>query len=89
MLLCREVLVLAFRYDSHMTPERYELADATGQLTQDEVAAGWHFCEELDGALVNANDCDIRQFCQCFGQELPELPEFDFETFKGICEEYL
>ena len=72
-----------------MTPERYELADATGQLTQDEVAAGWHFCDELDGALVNANDCDIQQFCQCFGQELPEPLEFDFERFKEICEEYL
>jgi len=48
-----------------MTDERYAEADKTGQLTEEEFNQGWHFCLELDGALVNHVGCENTEWCKC------------------------
>jgi hypothetical protein len=41
----------------------------TEDLTQEDVANGWHFCWEMDGLLLNANDPD-NDFCHCLDKQL-------------------
>lgn len=43
-----------------MTPRRaYELeTDMNAKLTPEEMAAGWHFCPDWDGMLVDMNDIE-------------------------------
>lgn len=50
-----------------MTPERYRQADASGTITASEIDNGWHFCMELDGALVNCEH--TYRFCNCLGSQ--------------------
>jgi hypothetical protein len=52
-----------------MTNERYREADQTGQLTEAEVAEGWHFCYELDFALVNHVGAPNTEWCKCLEKE--------------------
>ena len=47
-----------------MNDERYAEADVEGKLTPEEIAEGWHFCCELDEALVNFKD--VSEFCTCY-----------------------
>jgi hypothetical protein len=36
-----------------MSDDRYqELMETDGTLSAEEIAAGWHWCEEFDGMLV-------------------------------------
>jgi len=30
-----------------------------GKLTEEEIAYGWHFCEELDDCLVDRDGCPL------------------------------
>ena len=52
-----------------MTPERYrELElDYNLKLTPEEVAAGWHFCMEWDGMLINRHHKE-GEACFCYEQ---------------------
>ena len=34
------------------------------QLTEDEIKAGWHFCDDWDGLLVHPDDIEF-QHCTC------------------------
>ena len=51
-----------------MTPERYHLLsesdDPEDCLTEEEIAAGWHYCYEFDGLLVGPG-MDELECCQC------------------------
>jgi hypothetical protein len=51
-----------------MSTERYlELSegDESGpNLTEEEIAAGWHFCVEFDGALIHP-DWEEAESCRC------------------------
>ena len=49
-----------------MTANRWQevMNDPAERLTDQEVAAGWHFCRELDGLLVNPNE-ERLEFCHC------------------------
>ena len=61
----------------------------TGELTDDEVAEGWHFCPELDYELLQCRGC-VAEHCGFleFGQgdryfgidESFELPDEKFEA---------
>ncbi len=45
-----------------MDKERYKQLDTTGMgLTEEEIAAGWHFCSEMDELLCQAGSPD----CHC------------------------
>lgn len=55
-----------------MTDERYREADKTGKLTEAEVAEGWHFCYELDGALVNHVGAANTEWCKCLDEDNKE-----------------
>lgn len=60
-----------------MTPERYREADATGKLTDAEVAAGHRFCCEWDGLLIYHEDPEAH-CCSCLresGFPPPKMPE--------------
>lgn len=49
-----------------MTPERYrELSrNMAAALTPEEVAAGWHFCCDWDGLLIN-DEYPEAECCTC------------------------
>ncbi len=47
-----------------MTDEEYQTYDRAGKLPDNLVAEGWHFCSELDYALVNRED--VSGFCRCY-----------------------
>lgn len=50
-----------------MTEERYNLLmESEEPLTEQEIAAGWHFCSEFDGLLVGPGMSE-QEFChyQC------------------------
>jgi len=48
-----------------MTDERYNtLMRDEGELTQEEIDEGWHFCIEFDGLLIGP-DWEERKFCHC------------------------
>jgi len=55
-----------------MTDARYkQLNDSDDyQLTPDEIALGWHWCNEFDGLLVGP-ECDELHFCSCWPKEHP------------------
>lgn len=40
------------------------MADDTLSLTEDEIAAGWHWCNEFDGLLVGPG-CGELHACSC------------------------
>jgi len=43
-----------------MTQDRWnELMYGDGKLTEEEIAYGWHFCEELDDCLVDRDGCPL------------------------------
>ena len=67
-----------------MSFERYDfLMDETGpcvQLTEDEVKAGWHFCDEWDGLLVHPDSVEF-QHCTC-----PHMTQFRTEERKKMWE---
>ena len=48
-----------------MTDERYRFLMKNDEepLTEEELAAGWHFCWEFDGLLRNNNEEDFK--CDC------------------------
>ncbi len=48
-----------------MTDKRYHelMASDDLKLSQEEIAAGWHFCSEMDGLLANSNEADGDCFC--------------------------
>ena len=55
-----------------MTWERWDTLDGGNDedgphLTEEEIAAGWHFCYGWDGLLVNLNDDSDSgyEFCTC------------------------
>ncbi len=50
---------------SGMTNERWRalMSDDSLELTADEIAAGWHFCCEMDGLLANSKEPDGDCFC--------------------------
>ena len=48
-----------------MTPERYDAVFAEeSELTPEEAAIGWHFCEEFDGLLIGPG-MDEMKVCYC------------------------
>lgn len=49
-----------------MTSNRYKelMADDTAQLTDAEIAAGWHFCQDYDGLLVGPGMMEL-SVCRC------------------------
>ena len=52
-----------------MTRERYDylMRDTKSELTDAEVNAGWHFCYDFDGLLVNHLDGGPEAACcTCF-----------------------
>lgn len=55
-----------------MTPERYkQLTDTDDyQLTPDEIALGWHWCNEFDGLLVGPGSHELK-FCKCLDEKHP------------------
>ncbi|WP_417744809.1 hypothetical protein [Rosistilla oblonga] len=69
--------------------ERYEniMWNETEELRQDEIDAGWHFCNEMDGLLINAND-PANSFCGCLATSEDHAPlvtirkEFVEEEFR-------
>lgn len=52
-----------------MTEERYWALVRSNSLglTQEEMEQGWHFCHELDGALINPDE-DYLPWCLCLGR---------------------
>ncbi len=50
-----------------MTDQRFELLmkSQTEQLTEAEIAEGWHFCPDWDGLLVQQGDFQAGEFCLC------------------------
>lgn len=48
----------------YMPQELYEHYDEIGQLPKMWVDNGWHFCAELDYALVHRHH--VKDFCRCF-----------------------
>lgn len=56
-----------------MNRERYIQAHNEGHVTKEELAQGWHFCCELDEALVQYKD--VASFCRCLGDVPPEKPD--------------
>jgi len=59
-----------------LTPEQYEEIDSAGNVPQPCLDAGWHFCCELDYALVNRNDLGM-DFCECYSEEDAKKAEGD------------
>ena len=55
-----------------MTVDRYEEIQIgqSDNLTQEEVDAGWYFCNDCDGLLVNKEDLHI---CQNPDKLIPNL----------------
>ena len=54
-----------------MNPKRYEeLMDfrSTATLTKEEIAVGWHFCNEWDGLLIGPH-YDELDCCRCLPHE--------------------
>jgi hypothetical protein len=55
-------------YKAGMTHERFSLLSDpkfTGSLTEEEMAAGWHFCNTgWDGMLVHITEEEM-EFCMC------------------------
>lgn len=49
-----------------MTPERYNFLEVKfgATLTQEEIAAGWHFCENWNDMLIH-RDWPEFQECTC------------------------
>lgn len=49
-----------------MSDERYfALCESdTKELTEEEIAAGWHFCWDFDGALIHP-DWEEAESCHC------------------------
>lgn len=49
-----------------MNNERYKLLmESEELLTADEIALGWHFCNEFDGLLVGPG-MDELNYCSCW-----------------------
>lgn len=50
-----------------MTKQRYKQLTDTDDynLTADEIALGWHFCNEFDGLLVGPG-MDELNYCSCW-----------------------
>lgn len=54
---------------------RYLEANQMARLTDDEIEAGWHFCYDWDGLLVNRYDTEGEgAACTCFSQSQCGLP---------------
>ena len=53
----------------HLPDDLYAVFDAAGHVPPEWQKSGWHFCCELDGALVNRRD--VKAFCECF-DNLPQ-----------------
>ena len=60
-----------------MTEERYDMLMWWGspdntkeipQLSDDEIADGWHFCHDWDGLLIHP-ECPEYESCACLGQD--------------------
>ena len=48
-----------------MSREQYEEFDRTGELTDEWVNAGWHFCLELDPFIGSGTTAAVAQKCGC------------------------
>lgn len=57
-----------------MTDERWKLLSeddpSAGELTESEVAEGWHWCQEFDGLLVGPGMGELRP-CKCLPKNHP------------------
>lgn len=51
----------------YMPTYLYQRFEEQGRIDQEWLAKGWHFCNELDGALVHRED--VKSFCKCFDDE--------------------
>lgn len=58
-----------------MTPERLQELrdDETGELTAEELEAGWHWCAEFDFMLVGPESDEMRA-CRCLEPKRPWWP---------------
>lgn len=52
---------------NYMPTYLYQRFEEQGRIDQEWLAKGWHFCSELDGALVHRED--VKSFCKCFEDE--------------------
>lgn len=63
-----------------MTQERWDYlmqpfeGDESVMLTADELASGWHWCDEWDGLLIHADDGEFIH-CKCGFMEKFRTPE--------------
>jgi len=46
-----------------MTDSRFKELMKDGELTNEEIQQGWHFCPEMDGLLANSKEPDGDCFC--------------------------
>lgn len=51
-----------------MNIDRYRELETTGQLTETEIAEGWHFCPEWDYMLIHP-DFPEAEVCTCKNKE--------------------
>jgi hypothetical protein len=50
-----------------MNKDRYMwlISHEEGSLTDEEIAAGWHFCYDWDGLLIGPGMWEFEECCNC------------------------